>query len=185
MAFTEKEKGSGAIVTVFMGDGTLGQGVVYESFNIASLWKLPMLFVIEANGYAQTTPTSMAMSGSLIDRPRAFGIETREMNVTDPECVHTFAKKMVETIRKEVRPISLVLRTYRLGPHSKGDDHRPREEVEQAAAKDPLNILLKSLPSDLVERAEKEIQNLIDAKVERIIQERPLPESEFAKIVYP
>ncbi len=75
MALAEKASGSGNIVAVFLGDGTLGEGVVYESLNIASLWSLPILFVVENNRYAQTTPISLAMAGSIPARFSAFGIE--------------------------------------------------------------------------------------------------------------
>src|SRR3989337_2518710 len=75
IALAEKKKGSGAVSTVFLGDGTLGEGVSYESLNMASLWRLPVLFVVENNRYAQTTPIALNLAGEIAPRFRAFGIQ--------------------------------------------------------------------------------------------------------------
>ena len=83
IALAEREKGSGAVATVFVGDGTLGQGVVYESLNIASLWGLPLLVVVEHNGYAQSTPSGLQVAGDVEARARAFGIATSRHDTTD------------------------------------------------------------------------------------------------------
>ena len=83
MALAERERGTGAVTVVFIGDGTLGQGVVYESLNIASLWSLPLLFVVENNHYAQSTPSRLTLAGDIADRGAAFGIETAELDTTD------------------------------------------------------------------------------------------------------
>ena len=80
IALAEKKKGTGAVSTVFLGDGTLGEGVTYESLNIASLWKLPVLFVVENNHYAQSTPVELELAGSIPARAAAFGIETAELD---------------------------------------------------------------------------------------------------------
>ena len=85
IALAEKRKGTGAVSTVFLGDGTLGEGVTYESLNIASLWQLPVLFVVENNHYAQSTPVELELAGSIAARGAAFGIETDELDTTDVE----------------------------------------------------------------------------------------------------
>src|SRR4051812_12826051 len=82
IALAEQRKRSGAVVTVFLGDGTLGQGAVYECMNLAALWGLPLLFVIENNHYAQTTPLELAVAGSITARPEAFGIATAQHDTT-------------------------------------------------------------------------------------------------------
>ena len=87
----EKTKGTGAVSTVFLGDGTLGEGVAYESLNIASLWKLPVLFVVENNHYAQSTPVELELAGSIAARGAAFGVETDELDTTDVEEIHEAA----------------------------------------------------------------------------------------------
>jgi TPP-dependent pyruvate/acetoin dehydrogenase alpha subunit len=140
MALAEKMTGSGAIAVVFLGDGTLGEGAVYESLNLASLWSLPILFVIENNAYAQSTPFHLQVAGSMRARPEAFGIITEERRTTDAREVRAVTGALVDAIRAEIRPRCLVLHDYRLGPHSKGDDTRPVEEIEEARTRDPLRI---------------------------------------------
>jgi TPP-dependent pyruvate/acetoin dehydrogenase alpha subunit len=139
-ALAEKTKGTGGITTVFLGDGTLGQGVVYECLNIASLWSLPILFVCEHNHYAQTTPSYLAVAGGVADRARAFGIEATELATTDVTEIHEEAARAVGTVRKSGGPHFLLLDTYRFSPHSKGDDVRDPAEIEERRAHDPLTV---------------------------------------------
>jgi len=145
MALAEKRKNSGAIVAVFLGDGTFGEGVVYESFNIASLWGLPVLFVVENNRYAQTTPLAVNFSGDFCLRFRAFGIEVCEIATTDVTVIRATATPAVTAVRDNGRPRALVLHTYRLGAHSKGDDFRDPAEIEQYRKFDPVLILRSKL----------------------------------------
>jgi TPP-dependent pyruvate/acetoin dehydrogenase alpha subunit len=179
MALAEKLKGTGTIVVAFVGDGALGEGVVYESFNIAALWELPICFVIEANGFAQSTPTALEHAGNLADRPRAFGINTEEMPADNPVAVYDAASRMTQTIRRTSTPGCLVLQTYRLGPHSKGDDSRSPEALAKAAASDPLNRMLNELPSDFVSETEDRIKMLIEDTVSRCLNEDLLTEEDF------
>ena len=79
MALAEREKASGAVACVFLGDGTLGQGAVYECLNMASIWSLPLLAVVENNFYAQSTPSHLTLAGSIAARAEAFDIETRQL----------------------------------------------------------------------------------------------------------
>jgi acetoin:2,6-dichlorophenolindophenol oxidoreductase subunit alpha len=140
IALAEKKKGSGAVSTVFLGDGTLGEGVTYESLNMASLWKLPVLFVVENNHYAQSTPVELELAGSIRARASAFGIETDELDTTDVEEIHAGAGRAITRIRETGEPYFLVLDTYRFSPHSKGDDNRDPAEIEQRRERDPLKI---------------------------------------------
>jgi acetoin:2,6-dichlorophenolindophenol oxidoreductase subunit alpha len=140
IALAEKRKGSGAVATVFLGDGTLGEGVTYESLNMASLWKLPVLFVVENNHYAQSTPVELELAGSIPARAQAFGIETDELATTDVEEIHEAAARAVARIRETGEPFFLVLDTYRFSPHSKGDDNRDPAEIEERRERDPLTI---------------------------------------------
>lgn len=148
MALAERERGAGAVTVSFLGDGTLGQGVVYESFNMASLWSLPILFVVEDNGYAQSTPTHLELAGEIAARGAAFGIETRQLATTDAVEIERAAADAVESIRQAARPFLLVLETYRFSPHSKGDDVRDPDEIEEARTRDPLAVASRYLPLD-------------------------------------
>ena len=139
IALAEKQKGAGAVSTVFLGDGTLGEGVTYESLNIASLWELPVLFVVENNHYAQSTPVELELAGSIPARAAAFGVETAELATTDVEEIHEAAGRAVAHIRETGEPFFLVLDTYRFSPHSKGDDNRDPAEIEERRTRDPLD----------------------------------------------
>ncbi len=138
MALAEKHKGSGAIAVVFLGDGTLGEGVAYEAFNIAALWSLPIVFVIEHNGYAQSTPAALQIAGEVAARPRAFGIEVRECTSRSAADIASAAAAAIDAARGGSGPQALVCYTDRLGPHSKGDDTRSAEELRAAWSRDPL-----------------------------------------------
>jgi TPP-dependent pyruvate/acetoin dehydrogenase alpha subunit len=140
MAVAQKRRGDGAIATVFIGDGTLGQGAVYECLNIAALWELPLLIVVEDNRYAQTTPREIAVAGSVPARAEAFGVAADILDTTDVRAVHDAAGRAVETVRATGRPFMLVLETYRLAAHSKGDDTRDPAEIEARRAHDPLAV---------------------------------------------
>ncbi len=140
MALAEKQRRTGAVTVAFLGDGTLGQGVVYESLNLASLWQLPILFVVENNFYAQSTPSHLNLAGRIADRGAAFGIETEELSTTDVTEINAAAGEIVPKVREGGRPFFLVLNTYRFSPHSKGDDNRDEAEIEDARQRDPLLV---------------------------------------------
>jgi acetoin:2,6-dichlorophenolindophenol oxidoreductase subunit alpha len=145
MALGERERGSGAVTVVFVGDGTLGQGVVYESLNIASLWRLPLLVVVEHNRYAQSTPSQLQLAGDVQARASAFGIETDRLDTTDVLRVREAAAAAVAHVRGTGGPFFLVLDTYRLSPHSKGDDFRDPEEIARRRERDPLTLVASRL----------------------------------------
>ena len=147
-AAAEKHRGTGAVTVVFLGDGTLGEGVVYESMNIAALWQLPILFVVDNNQYAQSTPVFLEQAGDLATRAASFGIASASVpaEAYDPFHVYEAAVEAVTYVRREVAPFYLLLHSYRLGPHSKGDDHRDPAEIAQYAARDPLVRLRETLP---------------------------------------
>src|SRR4249919_3011117 len=167
IALAEKKKGTGAVSTVFLGDGTLGEGVTYESLNMASLWKLPVLFVVENNHYAQSTPVELELAGSIPARGAAFGIEVAEVDTTDVEEVHEVAGRAVMRIRETGEPFFLVLHTYRFSPHSKGDDQRDPAEIEQRRARDPLLVAGARLSDDervaIEERCEERLAETVEA----------------------
>ena len=162
MAFAEKQLGTGRIVLVFMGDGTFGEGIVYESFNFASLWKLPILFVIENNYYAQTTPIEKALAGRIDDRIKAFGIKVWEYNTTDVLEIREHALKAVTYVRTSNLPASLILNTYRFSAHSKGDDFRDPEEITRYKELDPIPLLRKKLNGAEADQAEVEITSSLE-----------------------
>lgn len=141
MALAEKRKGTGAVTIVFLGDGTLGEGVVYESLNLASLWGAPILFVVENNHIAQTTPTELTLAGEIPGRFEAFHIPVCALASSDVLAIQPTAADLITEVRGQQAPRALILDTQRLGPHSKGDDTRPAEVVARLREQyDPLAI---------------------------------------------
>jgi TPP-dependent pyruvate/acetoin dehydrogenase alpha subunit len=124
MALAEKYKQSGCVTITFLGDGTLGEGVIYEAFNMASLWKAPILFVLENNHIAQTTGIELTMAGDIAGRFSAFGIPSHQLASADILEILPVASELISQVRKGKSPYALILDTHRFGPHSKGDDTR-------------------------------------------------------------
>jgi TPP-dependent pyruvate/acetoin dehydrogenase alpha subunit len=163
MALAEKRAGKGAIVVDFMGDGTLGAGIVYECLNMISLWQLPILIVLENNHIAQTTPASLAVAGSIQKRFEAFDIPTDELDSSDVLEILLVAGDLIEQVRSTATPRALIITTARLGSHSKGDDTRSSSELAGLwETRDPLPIQ--------GERLAKETRKTVEANVEAAIQ---------------
>jgi TPP-dependent pyruvate/acetoin dehydrogenase alpha subunit len=141
MALAEKKAGSQAVVLDFMGDGTLGEGIVYECLNIISLWDLPILIVLENNHIAQTTPVEQAVAGDIEQRFEAFGLPTSIIDSSDVLEILPLAQKLIQEVRSERVPRVLIIETARLGTHSKGDDTRSPREIEILwQERDPIAI---------------------------------------------
>jgi TPP-dependent pyruvate/acetoin dehydrogenase alpha subunit len=120
----------------------LGEGVVYEALNMASLWSAPVLYVVEDNGIAQTTPRSLAFSGGIGERFNAFAVPATEIVSSDAEEIAGISRGLLHEVREQSEPRALVIGTHRFAPHSKGDDTRPAGEIAaMRATSDPLAIL--------------------------------------------
>jgi TPP-dependent pyruvate/acetoin dehydrogenase alpha subunit len=174
MALAEKLKGSGAIAVVFLGDGTLGEGVVYEALNIAALWQLPMVFVVEHNGYAQSTRSELQIAGRVAARPEAFGIPTIECSAGQVPEIVALASQAIDAARAGRGPQCLICYTYRLAPHSKGDDNRSPDELREAWEHDPLNLARAGVGDEATATAmERRAQELIAAARTRALEPNP------------
>jgi TPP-dependent pyruvate/acetoin dehydrogenase alpha subunit len=168
MALAEKLRGNPAIVVAFLGDGTLGEGVAYESFNIASLWKMPILYVVEHNHIAQTTPSEFALAGDIPARLEAFNIPTIELDSSDVLDITRSAGDLIQATREASCPHALILHTCRFGPHSKGDDTRPPEEiVRMRSQRDPIEIHANRVDETL----RQSIFKSVDAEIEQAYQQ--------------
>jgi TPP-dependent pyruvate/acetoin dehydrogenase alpha subunit len=162
MAFAEKAKKTGNVVCVFLGDGTLGEGIVYESLNLASLWNLPVFFIVEDNRIAQTTPVSKALAGFMKERFTAFGIPVWELETSDVLEVQNATGEAYAQINENERPSCLLIHTYRFSAHSKGDDDRSTDEIRRIKELDPLKINGLRLDAEILERLEQEISTIVN-----------------------
>ncbi len=178
MALDRQLRGSNGIVSIMIGDGTLGEGLLYESMNLASTWGVSVLFVVENNGIAQTTDTQTTNAGSIVGRGEAFGLKTWSLNDAAPDFV-TSVDLIVKEMRENTGSGMLVIETCRLGPHSKGDDLRHEDERQRIIDRDPLQALGKRL--DPAIKTEIEAKNLAFIKeIEQVALASP--ESYFENI---
>lgn len=166
MALAEKLKATQAVTVVFLGDGTLGEGVVYEALNMAALWSVPVFYVVENNHIAQTTPTELAFAGirpgAIASRFESFGIHAVELDSSDVLEIAAAAAPLISRVRQECKPVALVLHTQRFGPHSKGDDTRSAELLEQLRAqRDPVSIQAVRLDPEVRSRIGEEVDHEI------------------------
>jgi len=172
LAMAHRLDGGSNIAVAFIGDGTLGQGVVYETMNIAAKWSLPLLFVLEDNGISQSTCQDETLSGSIKGRAYAFGIDVRSADTWNPSELVNVASAAVRHVRQTRHPVLLHVRTYRLKAHSKGDDTREIEEVQAFAETDTLNRLLNDPPEPVLNLIEK-IDRRLDEAVRLAEQAQP------------
>ena len=167
MALAEKQKKTEAAVAVFIGDGTLGEGVIYEAFNMASLWSAPILVVVENNHIAQTTPTDYALAGDIKMRFQAFGIPALELDTSDVMEIAGNTFQLMREVHEDHSPRALILNTQRFGPHSKGDDTRPEEAVALLKEqRDPIAFMEKRFSSASISAIRTEVEQEVKAAFE-------------------
>jgi TPP-dependent pyruvate/acetoin dehydrogenase alpha subunit len=142
-AFSAKRRGTDQVAVCFFGDGALGQGLLYEVMNMASLWVLPVVYVCENNLYNEYTHYLEATAGEILARPRSFGIEAAEVDGQDVRAVYAATSAFVERARRGEGPAFLLCNTYRYHGHHVGDVDRAyyRSKDEEAlwrTERDPL-----------------------------------------------
>ena len=145
-AMSIKMRGSDQVAVCFFGDGALGQGVLYEVMNMASLWKFPVIYVCENNQYNEYTHYSETTAGDVSARAKAFGILTETVDGQDIRAVYDTAQRLVARARQGDGPAFLLCNTYRFFGHHVGDIqrayYRSKEEEEHwKAERDPLKLL--------------------------------------------
>lgn len=161
MALAKKRGKKESIGLVFIGDGTLGEGIVYETFNLCSLLDIPLLIVCENNLYAQSTKIEDNLSGEILDRPKAFGIKTFHSDTWNLDELFYNAKESINFVKEKSQPAFHLVDTYRLNHHSKSDDNRDPKEVEEYVKKDPLNLFQSQNPKKF-ESMLKEVNKKIE-----------------------
>ena len=176
-AYASKVLGQDRVAVCFFGEGALGQGALYESMNLAQLWKLPVVYACENNMYNEYTHYSETTAGDVLARPAAFGLATEAVDGQDVRAVQAAASKMVERARRGDGPGFLLLNTYRFRGHHVGDISREyyrskQEEQRWMTERDPLALHAAWLVAEgladqaMLDRLQREVAAEMDAAVE-------------------
>ena len=187
-AFSAKRLGTGQVAVCFFGDGALGQGLLYEVMNMASLWKLPVIYICENNLYNEYTHFSETTAGDIQLRGPAFGVEAHKVDGQDVRAVYAITQKIVERARKGGGPSILFCDTYRFHGHHVGDVAREyyrskQEEQLWKTERDPVTLMAKWLTSKGVadqsafDKIQTEIQSEVDTAVKFAI-DAPYPSAD-------
>jgi pyruvate dehydrogenase E1 component alpha subunit len=179
IAFANKYRKDGKVCLTYFGDGAANQGQVYESFNMAALWKLPVVYIIENNQYAMGTSVQRSSAEThLYKRGAAFGIPGEEVDGMDVIAVREAGKRAVEHARSGQGPMLLEMKTYRYRGHSMSDPakYRTKEEVDEFKAKrDPIDYVKKLLVD--AGHADENALKDIDREIRAVVTES----AEFAQ----
>lgn len=172
LAFAEKYNGTDNVCVCYMGDGAVRQGSLNETFNMAMLWKLPVVFVCENNGYAMGT--SVKRTTNMIDIYKmglGFDMPSAPVDGMDVVAVHNAMDEAVERARKGDGPTFLEIRTYRYKGHSMSDPakYRTKEELEQYKERDPIAAVKHAILEN--KYADQQWFDQEDAEVKRIVDE--------------
>lgn len=193
LAFAEKYLGTQNVSLTFFGDGAARQGMLHETFNLAMLWKLPVVFICENNHYAMGT--SVARTSNVVDIYKladAYDMPGDSVDGMDPEAVHDAVARAVKRARAGEGPTLLEMKTYRYKGHSMSDPqkYRTKEEVEEYKEKDPIEIVKNILLTEhnLTEEDIEVINERVRLEVEESVkfaEESPWPsDDELLKDVY-
>jgi TPP-dependent pyruvate/acetoin dehydrogenase alpha subunit len=184
-AFSAKRLGTDQVSVCFFGDGALGQGFLYETMNMAALWKLPVIYVCENNLYNEYTHNSETLAGDIVGRGPAFGVPGHHVDGQDVRAVYEITTGLVERARKGEGPSYLVADTYRFHGHHVGDINRTHyrskeEENEWKTNRDPIKnfgawlVTEQVADSSSLSQIEAEVQGEIDAAVQ-FAKDTPYP----------
>ena len=180
VALDAKMRNSGRVTVCFFGDGASNQGVFHESLNIAALWKLPVLYVVENNGYAMSTATARGLANTRVaDRAAAYGIPGDRVDGNDFFAVRDRVASLIADIRAGNGPALLECVTYRLSGHSRGDPrvYRTRDEEAEAWKNDPIPRMETALKltAEEISIAHRDAQTRIDEAI-RFAEISPVPD---------
>ncbi len=194
LAFADKYLKKNSLTFIFFGDGAVNQGQVYEAFNMAALWQLPAIYIIENNQYGMGTSVERASAMSeLFRRGESFGIKGYEIDGMDALSVNYNLKDKIEEVRKKPHPILIEAKTYRYRGHSMSDPgkYRTREEVQETREnRDPIErirsiILAQNFFSEEeLSKWDKEIRNEVSDAAEKARNEKKPDEEELFKDIY-
>ncbi|MBI2269821.1 MAG: pyruvate dehydrogenase (acetyl-transferring) E1 component subunit alpha [Bacteroidetes bacterium] len=193
IAFADKYNGNESVTLCYMGDGAVRQGALHEAFNMAMLWKLPVIFIIENNNYAMGTSVERTSNvHDLYKLGLSYEMPSFAVDGMSCEAVHKAIASAAEHARKGKGPTLLEMKTYRYRGHSMSDPgtYRSKEEVEDYKKKDPIELVLATLKKNdwitdkEVEAMEAKIKAIVDDSI-KFAEESPYPDpSELYKDVY-
>lgn len=172
IAFAEKYKNTGNVCFCYMGDGAVRQGAFHEALNMAMLWKLPVIFIIENNGYAMGTSVERTSNVTeLFKLGLAYDMPSEPVNGMSPEAVHDAIERAGTRARNNEGPTLLEFRTYRYKGHSMSDPakYRTKEELEEYKNQDPIEHVRDELLKNKF-ASEEELEN-IESKIKQIVTE--------------
>ncbi len=193
LAFAEQYKGTDNVVLAFFGDGAARQGMLHETFNMAMLWKLPVIFICENNNYAMGT--SIERTSNVVDIYKladAYEMPADKVDGMNPETVHEAVERAVKRAREKGGPTLLEMKTYRYKGHSISDPqkYRTKEELEEYKDKDPIAMVIKVILENKfasqidLDAIDERINNIVEESV-TFAEESPWPDdSEVLKDVY-
>lgn len=177
--------GSDRVAVCFFGDGAVNQGVLHETMNMAGIWRLPVIFVCENNGYAVSFAQEEATAGSLVARAAAYGMPAVRVDGMDVEAVLSASTELVDAARAGGGPAFLECETYRFVGHhtaeaTMGLGYRTDEEIERWRARDPLLVEAARLDADAVAAIDAEVESMLERALE-FARESPRPEVSSAR----
>ncbi|MBN8688973.1 MAG: pyruvate dehydrogenase (acetyl-transferring) E1 component subunit alpha [Chitinophagales bacterium] len=193
LAFAEKYRGTDNVALAYFGDGAARQGMLHETFNLAMLWKLPVVFICENNNYAMGT--SIERTSNVIDIYKladAYEMPADTIDGMSAEAVHDGVSRAVKRARENGGPTLLEIKTYRYKGHSISDPqkYRTKEEVDEYRGKDPIQQVLKTIldhkfaTQDEINEINRRVDAIVDESV-KFAEESPWPDdSEVLKDVY-
>ncbi len=174
MAWSLKRRGGRGIAVAYTGDGSWGEGTIYETLNMANLWQLPLLVIVENNDVAQSSDAERYRSGVIGDRVRAFGIRALRIESCDLAEIRTLIGPEIIALREHSRPLVIEFVTQRLGPHSKSDDPRPAERIAELWRRDweePLRQRHPTLCKHVSARVDAQLQALREVALRKPLSE--------------
>lgn len=172
IAMAKKNLGEKGIVVQFIGDGTLGEGLLYETMNCAKIFQLPLLIILENNGYAQSTSFKQTFGGDLAKRVEGFGFKYFNGNIWELDKLGSIINQGVKLTR-EFTPVFIEINCYRLNSHSKGDDNRDIEEINNFIKLDPINVFENQFPDEAI-KVKTEHDLLLNSLLENALEEESL-----------
>jgi pyruvate dehydrogenase E1 component alpha subunit len=169
-AWAGRQDGTGVVAATFFGDGGANQGVLHETMNLCALWRLPVLFVCENNGYAVTLAQEQSTAGSLVERAAAYGIAAEVVDGMDVDAVLAAATTAVARARAGEGPTFLECRTYRFFGHHTAErtmklDYRTDEEIAEWRHRDPLTLAAAGVDDAVRNRIDAEVEDALDEAV--------------------